>query len=315
MTKNQTQQVRENVGVNDACPFPPNTPTRLLENGPSKKPSPTFIFKRIYIAVSVCLLLVVPTAILFGGDAGQRTKSIGEVLEVKLLTEPFQHTSISYAVHTLKGTVNSGTIDLNGDLRDDFRVGRYYNVTINKKSFALYPSLEAITEQIPVTREVIINSVGLGYGSTSGKRFGYYTLIGFGSQQLELSGDYQSLFESGGYYKITYFGDQLIEYQKLFNPYGFYVSICDLTNYDSLIILTRIAPGNVTIVGIEVDGVPCDGFAPANIKSGEVRDFSFQVRQVIEKGHVYSIGIKLDSGEIRSFKVEGKNHGSIDLYA
>jgi hypothetical protein len=301
--------------VDEACPFPPTTPTRLLENGPSKKPHQIFNYKRLYIAVSVCLLLVVPTAILFGGDAGQRSKLIGAVSEVKLLTQPFQHTSISYTVQTLKDTSITGKIELNGDLRDIFQVGDYYNVTLDKKPFAFYPSLAAITEITTVTREVIINSVGLSYGSTSEKRFSFYTLIGFGSELLELSGDYQNLFESGGYYKITYFGDQLIECQKLYNPYGFYVSVCDLTNYDSLMILTRIAPGDVTIVGVEVDGVSCTGFTPAILRSGELMDFSFQVKQVIEKGRVYSVGIKLDGGEVRSFRVEGKNHGSVDVYA
>jgi hypothetical protein len=301
--------------IDEACPFPPNTSARLLENGPSKKTPSIFTFNRLYIAVSICLLLVVPTVILFGGDTGQRSKLIGEVSEVKFSNSPFQHTTISYAIQTLKGTSNSGTIELNGDLRDTFRVGGYYNVTLDKKPFAIYPSLAAITELTPVTREVIINSVGSGFGSTSEKRLSSYTLIGFGSELLELSGDYQGLFESGGYYKITYFGDQLIECQKLFNPYYFYVSVCDLTNYDSLMILTRIAPGDVTIVGVEVDGVTCTGFTPAILRSGELMDFTFQIKQAIEKGNVYSVGIRLDSGEVRSFRVEGKNHGSVDLYA
>lgn len=254
------------VEIEDACPIPPNTPSRIFASSSPKPRGPAFTFRRVYIAVSLGLIILIPTILVFTGDASVQSILVGEVLSVEYESEPYPHTVLSYAAKPLKDDMgilpdaDVKSIELNGDLRNIFQMGSYYNVTYEKKALALYPDLINAHVQVPVTKQLIVTSVGPEINSGEGTTKFYTGIQIFWRERLRLKGSYLNLFENGGYYNITYVGDTLLRYQKLKNPYAFWIATCLLTKSISFIDLIRMIPGNETIVGLDVDGVACTEF-------------------------------------------------------
>jgi hypothetical protein len=309
-------------GVEDAeaCPFRIKTPSRAFESSATKSLGPAFTFKRVYIAVSLALIILIPTILVFNWDTSVRSIQVGEVLSVEYRSDSDPHTSISYAAKPRKDELGvlpkaeTNTLDLNGDLRGIFKVGSYYNVTYTKRVLAQYADLSNAHELYPETRLIMVNYVGqgIGYGS-DGRWFFTAHVSQLWNINLVFKGEYLYLFEIGGYYNITYVGDTIIGYQKLDNPYVFWVLTCLLTNYESTIDLVRLVPGNDTIVEIDVDGVACSEFTPVSSSQDSWVEFTFKVHQHLESDWLYTVTLRMRSGDVRHFNARAER-GSGDLF-
>lgn len=308
---------RRDSVVGNACPIPPDAPALAFEIPDTKPRIRFFTFKRVYIAVAIALIVLIPTTLVLSGDAGVRHVMVGQVLEVQYYSGLYPYTSVSYAVQPLKDASpffpkELNRLYLNGDVWGFFKVGSYYNLTIEKRVLTLYPDLREMEEVTPITRMVVVTSVSWGMG---GRERRYVTSIGLGSQELWFNGDYRGLFESRGYYNITWFGDELIGYQKLANPYVFWVYSCELTNYDSKMLLMRMTPGNDTILGVLVDDVPCLDYTPVTPRDGDMVGFTFKVAKQVEKDRLYTVSLRMGDGDIRQFSVKGKSYDAVNLFA
>jgi hypothetical protein len=310
---------RNEKDVEDACPLPPNTPSRVFASTTPKQRNSEFTFRRVYIMVSLFLIILIPTILVFTGDARVQSILVGEVLSVEYRSEPYPHTGVSYAAKPLKDDMgilpdaDVKSIELNGDLRNIFQMGSYYNVTYEKKALALYPDLINAHMQLPVTKQLVVTSVGPEINNDEGTMQFYTNAQIFWRETIHLKGNYLNLFENGGYYNITYVGDTLLRYQKLENPYAFWIATCLLTNSISFIDLVRMVPGNETIVGLDVDGVACTEFKQFTPREGIWYEFTFKINQAVDIGSMYTVTLWMGGGEDRSFEVKG-GYGSGDIF-
>jgi hypothetical protein len=307
------------VEIEDACPFPPNTPSRVFVSTSSKIRGPALTFKRVYLMVSLFLIILIPTVLVLTGDVGVRSILLGEVLSVEYKSEPYPHTGVSYAAKPLKDEMGIlpdaevKSLELNGDLRNIFQTGSYYNVTYEKKALALYPDLINVRVQLPVTKQLIVTSVGPEIVGGEGTTKFYTHVTMFWRETLRLKGSYGNLFENGGYYNITYVGGTLLRCQKLENPYAFWVATCLLTDSISFIDLVKMIPGNETIVGLDVDGVACTEFTQFTPTEGVWYEFTFMINQPVNLGSMHTVTLWIVGGADRSFVVKG-GYGSGDIF-
>ena len=296
-------------------------PIKRSEKGShAKSRGPLFTFRRVYIAVSLTLIILIPTILVIRGDTIIGSVLVGEVIDIQYYNDRFPHTNISYAIKPLNDELNSfgdsgkGSIELNGDVRESFKLGSYYNVEYEKRTTSLYADLRKVKEQHPITTLILVTSVE-GGGTLLGGRISSYTLISrmyklpseLGNQNIALKNSYRGLFEVDEYYNITYFGDSLIGYQKLPTPI-FWILRCQSANSNSTIDLMRTKAGDETIVGIDVDGVACSRFTPMNPSEGVQVELIFKVAQLLESGRLYTVSLRMDDGGVRRFIAEGESN-------
>ena len=192
-----------------------------LPTKPDAKP-PKVSFRTKYILTSLIILALTSTIISLNQDNGTSTKYIGEVSDVRYSAFPTPNTEITYGLKPapfaapsllgpvreleLKDGVYVRTAIYEGDLRGVFQVGGLYFVTQEKRPFALYPEL--LKWQASEIRRMSM------FVRSSGSN-GEYTSLNEEPYDLVFRGNYLGVFEYMHYYNITWFGDVLLNYNKI----------------------------------------------------------------------------------------------------